>query len=95
MIVRNLFVVLGIACLFIGGIGVLRADAPGAVPLFVSFALWVGLAFLYLIPALVGATHHNATAIALLNVLLGWTVIGWIAALIWATTRPAPANAKE
>jgi Superinfection immunity protein len=34
--------------------------------------------------------HHNLAAIVLLNLLLGWTVIGWVAALIWAATSPPP-----
>lgn len=32
--------------------------------------------------------HHNRTAIGLLNLFLGWTVLGWIASLIWANTKP-------
>lgn len=44
----------------------------------------------YLLPSLVAwyRAHHNALAIGLLNLLLGWTVVGWIGALIWACTRP-------
>lgn len=30
--------------------------------------------------------HHNGFAIFLTNLLLGWTVIGWVIALIWSTT---------
>ncbi|HHQ4729104.1 TPA: superinfection immunity protein [Aeromonas veronii] len=36
--------------------------------------------------------HRNATAIAALNLLLGWTVLGWIGSLVWsltANTEPA------
>ncbi len=48
--------------------------------------------FLYFIPSLVAwnRSHHNTLAILLLNLFLGWTVLGWIAALIWAATNPAP-----
>jgi T4 superinfection immunity protein len=28
--------------------------------------------------------HHNRIAILVLNVLLGWTFIGWVVALVWA-----------
>lgn len=44
----------------------------------------------YLLPAITAwyRSHHNAMAIGMLNLLLGWTVIGWIGALIWACTRP-------
>ena len=41
---------------------------------------------LYFLPAIVAAARrtHNATGILLLNVFLGWTVIGWFVALILA-----------
>ena len=34
--------------------------------------------------------HHNFAAITATNLLVGWTVVGWVAALIWALTKPAP-----
>ena len=40
----------------------------------------VGLG-VYLLPSLVSYRSRRAGAIAWLNVLLGWTVIGWVAAL--------------
>jgi hypothetical protein len=42
----------------------------------------------YLVPTWVAAVrrHHQTLAISVLNVLLGWTVIGWIAALVWGLT---------
>lgn len=44
----------------------------------------------YMIPAIEADARKrdDAFAITLVNVLLGWTVIGWIAALMWAR-RPA------
>lgn len=49
------------------------------------------LLVLYCLPACIAHTkdHHNAGAILALNLLLGWTLLGWIAALVWALTRPA------
>lgn len=35
--------------------------------------------------------HNNCAAIGMLNLLLGWTVIGWVVALIWSVTS----NVKE
>jgi hypothetical protein len=32
--------------------------------------------------------HHNQTALFCLNVFLGWTLIGWVIALVWALLRP-------
>jgi hypothetical protein len=44
-----------------------------------------GLAF-YFLPAIIAAVRHthNATAILLLNLFLGWTGIGWFVALVMA-----------
>lgn len=46
----------------------------------------------YLAPTIVAFVrhHHNQWAIFALNLLLGWTVIGWVVALVWSLTRPAP-----
>ena len=52
------------------------------------FAICVAL---YFLPAIIGSKKHNATAILLVNLLLGWTVIGWFVALIMAlSSTPAP-----
>jgi hypothetical protein len=47
---------------------------------------------IYFLPAIIaGHRHlHDRTAITLLNLLLGWTFIGWVVALIWAVTAPPP-----
>jgi hypothetical protein len=44
----------------------------------------------YFLPAIVAhwRHHHSASAILLLNLLLGWTVLGWGIAIVWATTTP-------
>jgi len=41
---------------------------------------------LYFLPAIIGRHKRDAAGIFLVNLLLGWTVIGWIIALIWACT---------
>ena len=43
---------------------------------------------LHFLPTLIAILrgHHNWFAIFLTNLLLGWTVIGWIIALIWSVT---------
>jgi hypothetical protein len=42
----------------------------------------------YLFPTLVAAwrSHHQTKAIFALNLLLGWTVLGWIIVYVWALT---------
>jgi hypothetical protein len=44
------------------------------------------LGVLYFLPAIIAAARHthNATGILLLNIFLGWTVVGWFAALLMA-----------
>jgi hypothetical protein len=48
---------------------------------------------LYFIPAIVAICrkHHQQNAILVLNLLLGWTGLGWIGALVWAATA-TPVN---
>jgi hypothetical protein len=45
---------------------------------------------LYFLPTLVAASrrHPSVLGIFLLNFFLGWSVIGWIIALVWALSRP-------
>ena len=54
--------------------------------------LLLSLIAIYFLPGIVasGAKHHQAAAIWILNLLLGWTILGWILALVWALTKPAP-----
>ena len=40
--------------------------------------------FLYFLPAYLGRNRSDFTAILVLNLLAGWTLIGWIIALVWA-----------
>ena len=46
----------------------------------------------YFLPTFVAILrdHHNATAIGVLNFFLGWTFLGWVIALVWSFTDPAP-----
>ena len=47
---------------------------------------WILLLILYFIPSIVATAgdRKNVNAIFILNLLLGWTIIGWIVALVWA-----------
>jgi len=42
----------------------------------------------YLLPSgiAIGRGHKNAGSIFVLNLLTGWTFIGWVAALVWSFT---------
>ena len=39
---------------------------------------------LYFLPSIIGRDRSDAGAIFLVNLFAGWTIIGWVAALIWA-----------
>jgi len=43
---------------------------------------------LYFLPSFIAfyRRHHNRYAIFMLNLLLGWSGLGWIIALIWSLT---------
>lgn len=58
--------------------------------------LLFGLTF-YFLPWLVAVMreHHQAGAIAVLNLFLGWTFIGWVVALVWAATAVRPVDAER
>jgi hypothetical protein len=46
---------------------------------------------LYFLPAIIGRHKRDAMGIFLLNLLLGWTAVGWVIALIWAcAAEPYP-----
>lgn len=58
-----------------------------------SSALIVTILAFYFVPTIVALLrlHRNATAIVVLNILLGWTLVGWVVALVWSmATTPKP-----
>lgn len=63
-------------------------------------AFWLILtAALYFIPTITAyeRRHRHAGAIATLNILLGWTFLGWVIAMVWSCTsdtRPRAAASK-
>ena len=52
----------------------------------------IGL-LIYFLPSVVARKKRNADAIFILNLFLGWTLIGWVAALVWAATNEPKAAA--
>jgi len=51
-----------------------------------GLALLAMLGVLYFLPAIIARSrgHMSAGAIFALNLLLGWTALGWIAAIVWS-----------
>jgi len=61
--------------------------APGgqSVEIWTPIAVTAIVVFVYLIPTILGRKKRKSAAIAVLNIYLGWTVIGWIVALVWSS----------
>lgn len=59
-----------------------------------GYGVFCVVVIVYLVPALVAGhrKHPNAMAITVLNILLGWTFLGWAGALVWACTAIKPAE---
>ena len=54
-----------------------------------AFSLLVtGAIGVYLVPSFIAISKRNAAAIFALNLLLGWTLLGWVVALVWARKDP-------
>ena len=49
----------------------------------------------YFLPTIIALVRkkRNTAAIVVLNLLVGWTVVGWIVALVWALAQDTPAVA--
>ncbi|TNH76724.1 hypothetical protein CF141_07035 [Aeromonas hydrophila] len=56
--------------------------------LFDSVGTLAFIVIVYFLPLFIAVLrkHRNATAISALNLLLGWTVLGWIGSFVWALT---------
>ena len=46
----------------------------------------------YFLPTIIGRRKRNIMAIFFLNLVLGWTIIGWIVAMTWALTKDVPST---
>jgi len=57
------------------------------------FIPFLGFGFvMYFLPSLIalGRSKRDLMAIFLLNFFLGWTMIGWVVALVWAVKTDYP-----
>lgn len=90
-------VLLGLACLVplfsiirMAMLGISDTDAPVlGIGLFV-IVIWLGGFALYFLPTELAWNRTNFNAIFTLNALAGWSVVGWIIALVWALSHNAP-----
>ena len=56
---------------------------------FLELLMIASIFAVYFLPSLIAFAreHKNRLAIFLLNLLLGWTVLGWVSSLVWSVTR--------
>jgi hypothetical protein len=92
LVVVVVVLALAYASIHIQGFGEVVSGVLGVV---IALALIAVAAFVYFLPTFIGATRRvpNLGVVAVLNVLLGWTLIGWAVALAFAmvdVTPPAP-----
>ncbi len=68
----------------------IAASSRGLVAAVADAVFWIGAALLYFAPALVAfdRRHPGRKALTALNVVVGWTGLGWLALLVFAF-RPA------
>lgn len=78
-------------------INVAEMIASGVFTVFLGFLLLAIVVGAYFLPTFIGGRKKNVFSIFLLNLFLGWTVAGWILALILAIkpSRLHPQAHKE
>jgi Superinfection immunity protein/Uncharacterised protein family UPF0547 len=71
--------------------GQMREIAPTGLGL--GLVLLILLIAIYFLPSGIAFNKgkNNAGAILVLNLFLGWTIIGWVGALVWACSKDQPA----
>lgn len=59
---------------------------------FVVALFFLAAPALYLLPTIEAwlRKHSNLGSITLVNIFLGWSLIGWVVALVWAFKKPEP-----
>jgi hypothetical protein len=63
-----------------------------------GFGKFISMTFFFTAPALYFLPtyeawknqHPNVNAIALVNIFLGWSILGWVVAIVWAHKQPEP-----
>ncbi len=71
--------------------GQIPSDGLNGFGKLVAFSVVVFVPALYLLPTYEAwrKQHPNLSSIALLNIFLGWTLVGWVASLVWAFKTPS------
>jgi hypothetical protein len=77
------------------GIGLGQEPALNGFGKLMVFSLIFTVPAMYFLPSIEAALHGapNKQAIFVLNLFLGWSVIGWVVAMVWAFRKPEPVAA--
>lgn len=77
---------LGFWAFYSFSMGMTPASGLNGFGYFVSLSFFIAAPALYLLPTYEAwkRDHRDLTVIALVNIFLGWSLIGWIVALVWA-----------
>lgn len=70
-----------------------KEPALNSLGMAIAFSALFFVPALYLLPTFEAwiRKKSNLQSIAVLNLFLGWTIVGWVAALIWAFKKPEEA----
>ena len=52
-----------------------------------AVAFLLVLIAIYFAPSIIGKGHKNFASILVVNLFLGWTLVGWVVALAWALKK--------
>jgi hypothetical protein len=65
----------------------IRANGDRMLSNTTTILMLLAVLLLYMLPTLIayGREHPHRQDVALLNILLGWTLIGWIGVFLWAS----------
>lgn len=83
--------------LFCFAMGTIPANERNGIATLFGPLFFVSAPFLYFLPTIEGALRKqpNQLSIAIVNIFLGWTLVGWVVAMAWACKSPAPALADR
>lgn len=89
------FVVLAFLAAYSLGMGTIPANELNGFGKLVVFSGLITVPLLYMLPTIEAKLrgHTNIASIALVNLFLGWSLIGWVVALVWAFKKPETAPA--
>ncbi len=91
------FIVLAFLFAYSLSMGKIPSHELNAFGVFVASLFFLIAPLFYFFPTIEAMfrRHPNAGAIAALNLFLGWSLIGWVIALVWAVKKPEPGVALK